>query len=112
MASGSRDPYTVEAVLVGEDEYQAPPREEGQPQTNGEGDVALRRPDDQGRPDDQASEQPIDINLLESQQQKPGLQTSETIVVDPSEKKEFTVSGPDEETQPGGPRTVPPGESM
>jgi len=89
-----------------EDEYQAPPREDDQPQRNSGDDGAVQRPEDQ------APGQPIDINLLESQRQKPGLQTSETIVVDPSEKKEFTVSGPDEETQPGGPRAVPPGESM
>ena len=50
-----------------------------------------------GRWADQADDQPIDINLLEAQRQRPGLQISETIVVDPSEKKEYTVSGPDEE---------------
>lgn len=106
MAAGSGEPHAIETVLVGAEEYQAPPREEGQSQTKTGDDGALERPEDQ------ASEQPIDINLLEAQQQKPGLQISETIVVDPSEKKEFTVSGPDEETQPGGPRAVPPGESM
>lgn len=94
MAAGSGEPHAIEAVLVGEEEYQAPPREEGQSQTKTGDDGAL------GRPEDQVPEQPIDINLLEAQEQKP------------SEKKEFTVSGPDEETQPGGPRAVPPGESM
>ena len=106
MAAGSGEPHVIEKVLVGEEEYQAPPREEGQAQTRAGDDGAL------GRPEDQVPEQPIDINLLEAQKQKPGLQISETIVVDPREKKEFTVSGPDEETQPGGPRAVPPGESM
>jgi len=106
MVTGSEDPHAIERVLVGEDEYQAPPREDDQPQRNSGDDSAVQRPEDQ------APGQPIDINLLESQQQEPGLQTLETIVVDPSEKKEFTVSGPDEETQPGGPRAVPPGESM
>ena len=106
MAAGSGEPHETEAVLVGEEEYRAPPREEGQSQTKTGHDEAL------GRPEDQVPEQPIDINLLEAQKQKPGLQISETIVVDPREKKEFTVSEPDEETQPGGPRAVPPGESM
>jgi hypothetical protein len=101
MATGDRDPHAIEAVLTGEEEYQAPPREDA-PSESQAGPV--------GRPEDEPSE-PIDINLLESQQQ-PGLQISETIPVAPREKKEFTVSGPDEETQPDGPRTVPPGESM
>jgi hypothetical protein len=101
MASGSVDPHKIESVLVGEDEYQAPPREEEQAPI----------PRDDGTANREA-EPPIDINLLEAQQQRPGLQISETIVVAPSEKKEFTVSGPDEERQPGGPRAVPPGESM
>jgi hypothetical protein len=105
MASASEDPHTIEAVLEGEEEYQAPPREEEQTQMTGDDGAA-------GRSADQADDQPIDINLLEAQRQRPGLQISETIVVDPSEKKEYTVSGPDEETQPGGPRAVPPGESM
>lgn len=106
MAAESVDPHTIEADLAGEDEYQAPPREEGQSPPSAGDDDAL------GPTEEQASEPPIDINLLESQQQRPGLQISETIVVAPSEKTEFTVSGPDEETQPGGPRAVPPGESM
>ncbi|WP_411277369.1 hypothetical protein [Gaiella sp.] len=106
MVTESGDPHAIETALVGEDEYQAPPREDSQPQRSSDDDGALQRSEDR------APEPPIDINLLESQQQKPGLQTLETIVVDPSEKKEFTVSGPDEETQPGGSRAVPPGESM
>jgi len=106
VASGSRDPHAVEAGLVGEEEYQAPLRDEAPSQSQTGDDGAERRPEDS------LDEQPIDINLLESQQQKPGLQISETIVVDLREEKEFTVSGPDEKTQPGGPRTVPPGESM
>ncbi len=106
MAAGRVDPHMIETVLAGEEEYQAPPREEGQsPTSTGDDDAPERA-------EDYAPEQPIDINLLESQEQRPGLQISETIVVAPSEKKEFTVSGPDEETQPGGPRAVPPGESM
>lgn len=105
MAAGSGEPHETEAVLVGEEEYRAPPREEEQRQMTGDDGAA-------GRSADQTDDQPIDINLLEAQEQKPGLQISETIVVDPREKKEFTVSGPDEETQPGGPRAVPPGESM
>ncbi len=106
MARGSVDPHTIEADLARDEEYQAPPREEGQSPTSTGDDDAPRRAEDH------PSEQQIDINLLESQQQRPGLQIAETIVVAPSEKQEFTVSGPDEETQPGGPRAVPPGESM
>jgi hypothetical protein len=105
MAKANGDPHRIEADLDGEEQYQAPPREEEQPQMTGDDASA-------GQSADQADDQPIDINLLEAQQQRPGLQISETIVVDPSEKKEYTVSGPDEETQPGGPRAVPPGESM
>jgi hypothetical protein len=101
MATGNTDPHAIEAVLTGEEEYQAPPREDAQSESEA-GPF--------GRPEDESAEA-IDINLLESQQQ-PGLQISETIAVDLREKKVFTVSGPDEETQPGGPRTVPPGESM
>ena len=81
MAAGSGEPHETEAVLVGEEEYRAPPREEGQSQTKTGHDGAV------GRPEDQVPEQPIDINLLEAQKQKPGLQISETIVVDPREKK-------------------------
>lgn len=101
MASANRDPHTIETTLVGVEEYQAPPREE--PHVDQEATP--------GQEDPTADPQ-IDINLLESQQQKPGPQISETIDVAPREKTDFTVSGPDEETQPGGPRAVPPGESM
>jgi len=107
MATESRDPHAVEAVLASEEEYQAPPRDDPTQQPQAGDDDAMH-----GTEDEPAEQQPIDINLLESQRQKPGLQISETIVVNPREKKELTVSGPDEETQPGGPRAVPPGESM
>lgn len=103
MAPRSGDPHEIESVLVGEDEYQAPPREEEEERSPAAEDGGTAQ---------EAAGEPIDINLLDAQRQRPGLQISETIVVDPSEKTEFTVSGPDEEQQPGGPRAVPPGESM
>jgi hypothetical protein len=104
MTRESEDPHEIESELIGEEEYQAPPREQG----GMAGDDA----DAADPSEDQADDPPIDINLLEAQRQRPGLQISETIVVDPSKKEEYTVSGPDERTQPGGPRAVPPGESM
>lgn len=101
MASANRDPHAIETTRVGVDEYQSPPREEAPGEESGAPE-----------PEDPMADRPVDINLLESQRQSPGLQTSETIVVAPREGTDFTVSGPDEETQPGGPRAVPPGESM
>jgi hypothetical protein len=102
MAAESGDPHTIGKILVGEDEYQAPPRDESEPQAEVD-DGTLERLEDQ------APEEPVDINLLEAQQ-GPGISTP--IQVAPSDKKNIVVSGPDERTQPGGPQAPPPGESM
>lgn len=97
MTSSSGDPHAIEDDLESTDEYQAPPRGKehaDEPELSSSGD-----------------DQPIDINLLESQTQKPGLQISETIVSDPSQIR-GTISGPDEESHPDNPDAVPPGETM
>ena len=54
---------------------------------------------------------PVDIDLLESQRQRPGLQMPEMIEADLSTKT-YTISGKDEQADPLNPRAVPPGESM
>ncbi len=87
----SGHPHTIESELEREDDYQAPPRE-------GESPVGTRP--DPG----------VDVNVVESQQ-RPGLQTSETVVTDP-EHPTFTISGKDEEADPDDPRATPPGETM
>jgi hypothetical protein len=94
MAEGG-DPHTVESKLERVEEYQAPPRGEET---------------DQGIQADPEADARVDINLLESEQ-RPGLQTSETIVTDLS-KKTYTISGKDEEADPSNPHAVPPGETM
>ena len=101
MTAESGDPHTIGKALAGEDEYQAPPREESDSQAEAD-DGALERLEDQ------AAEEPVDINLLEAQQQP----EISPIPVAPADKKNIVVSGPDERTQPGGPQVPPPGESM
>ena len=54
---------------------------------------------------------PVDIDLPESQRQRPGLQTSETVEAGLT-RKTYTISGKDEQADPRDPRAVPPGESM
>lgn len=93
-APRSGDPHAIEEQLEGADEYQAPSRENEQ---------------EEGEPATYEDGQPVDINLLEAQRQKPGLQTSETIVSDPSQAR-HTISGRDEESHEPG--AVPPGETM
>jgi len=102
MTSSNRDAHAIETTLVGVEEYQTPPREEAPgKESNAPG------------PEEPIVGQPVDINLLEAQQQNPSLlETTVTIVIAPRDVTDFTVSGPDEKTQPGGPRAVPPGESM
>lgn len=92
----SGDPHAIEGKLEGADEYQAPSREKEQEEEEPAG------------PEDG---EPIDLNLLESQLQKPGLQTSETIILDRSQAR-YTSSGRDEESQPDRPGAVPAGETM
>lgn len=98
MTGRSGDPHAVESTLEGAEDYQSPPRE---PERNEEGvePVAADERD------------PIDINLLESQRQKAGLRPSETLVTDLGTKS-YTISGRDEESPPGEPDALPPGESM
>jgi hypothetical protein len=100
--TGSGDPHEIGKALAGEEEYQAPPRDERESQAEADSG-ALERPEEQ------AADEPVDINLLEAQQQ-PGI--SAHIPVAPRDKKNIVVSGPDEKTQPGGPLAPPPGESM
>lgn len=73
------------------------------------GDEQLEQEDEESG--DPKSGEPSDLDLLASQLQKPGLQTSETIVLDPSQAP-YTISGRDEESQPDRPGAVPPGETM
>lgn len=94
--NGQDHPHSVEAELERVNEYQSPPREESEESKEGSVD-----PEDDSR---------VDINVLESQQ-RPGLQTSETIDTAPSNRT-YTISTQDEEADPGNPRAVPPGESM
>src|SRR4029077_14510232 len=97
--SENGNPHSIGKVLVGEDEYQAPPRDEDTfDEEPGDGDILEHL-------DDGAAEKPMDINLLEAQQQ-PGI--AAPIPVAPSDKKNLAVSGPDEMTQPGCPKAPPP----
>ena len=101
--SENGNPHSIGKVLVGEDEYQAPPRDEDTLNDEpGDGDILSRL-------EDGAAQRPVDINLLEAQQQ-PGI--AAPIPVAPSDKKNVVVSGPDEMTQPGRPKARPPGEAM
>lgn len=94
MSSG--DPHEIEDDLDKAEDYQAPPRE-----------------DDGGELEESSSGDPdgrlIDVNLLEAQRQKPGFESSETIVTDPSEAP-VTVSRTDETSDEPG--ALPPRESM
>ena len=71
MALSRGEPHEIEDVLDKTEDYQAPPREDDGEQREkaapGEGDGG-----------------PIDVNLLEAQRQKSGLQSSERLVTDPS----------------------------
>jgi 4a-hydroxytetrahydrobiopterin dehydratase len=60
---------------------------------------------------DPAAGAPVDIDLLESQRQRPRLQMPEMVEADLT-RKTYTISGKDEEADPRNPRAVPPGESM
>jgi hypothetical protein len=93
--SNSGDPDAIEGAFDAAEEYGAPPREQEQEV----GDEPATYEDGQ----------PIDLDLLDEQRQTSGLETSETIVTDPSEAP-ITTSGPDEESDEPG--AVPPGETM
>lgn len=100
MAAESGDPHPIGKGLVGEDESQAPPRDEDtSPAEAGDGGLE--------RLEDQAAGETEDVNLLEAREPRVS-----PIPVAPSDKKNIVVSGPDEMTQPGGPQAPPPGESM
>ena len=103
MSDESGDAHTITEVLVGGEEYQAPPREESKSQTEAN-DNALEELKDQ------AAEEPVNNDLVEEEQEQPG--NSAPIPVAPRDRKNFVVSGPDEMTQPGKPHVPPPGESM
>lgn len=88
-------PHGIEEQLERDAEYQAPPDDETQ---------------EESEPADPSSDEPVDLNLLESQGQTTGLPAG-AIAVDPS-RADFTISGRDEESQPDNPGAVPPGETM
>jgi len=99
MTETPGDPHAIGSSFEATDDYQAPPREperneleiDPPPQPHGDGAV--------------------DINLLESQRHGSAPRTSKPIVADLS-KKSYTISGPDEASEPGQPDAAPPGETM
>jgi hypothetical protein len=88
------EPHAIEEELEGAGEHQSASDEQ--------------EPEDE-EPATYEDGQPIDVELLEAQRQKPGFQASETMVRDPSRAR-YTISGRDEESDEPG--AVPPGESM
>lgn len=97
MTEASRDPHQIHAELEGVEEYQAPPRDHEQ---DGEG----------GEPSSGAGD-PVDVSLLEAQQERhePGMPETKP---HPATAPESTVSGKDELADPADPRATPPGERM
>ena len=97
MNESSRDPHQIQKELEGVEEYQAPPREHEQDgaseeQPSGAGD-------------------PVDVSLLEAQQERHEPEMSET-KPHPAAGPETTISGKDEQSDPTDPRATPPGERM